>query len=224
VAVALAGALLGACSAQASTGHEITVFAAASLTKAFTAEAQAFEKAHPHTRVVLSFAGSQSLTAQLQQGAPADVLATADVATIRAITQQYQVFAHNQLAIVAAPGNPLHLASLTDLTRKGLKVVVAGPSVPVGKAAAKALAAAGVTLQPVSLEDAVTGVVGKVRLGEADAGIAYVTDLGEDVAGVPLPGTTTDLAISALTPRGKDFMAFVLSPDGQRVLHGHGFR
>ena len=133
--------LVAACGGNASSAdRRITVFAAASLTKAFTEEASAYEKAHPRFHVVVSFAGSQSLVAQLKQGAPADVLATADTATMTSVSKDYKVFAHNQLAIVTAPGNPLHLTSLTDLTRKGLKVVLAGPTVPVGKAAAKALA------------------------------------------------------------------------------------
>ena len=220
--------LLTGCSVHATSSTKVTVFAAASLTKAFTEEATTYEKTHPGTDVVLSFAGSQSLVAQVQQGAPADVLATADQATMAAVAGALQqpaaVFAHNQLAIVTAAGNPLHLATLQDLARKELKVVLAGPTVPVGKAAARALAAAGVHLTPVSLEDAVTGVVGKVRLGEADAGIAYVTDLGDGVDGVPVPGTTTSLAIGPLTDDGTAFVAFVLSPDGQAVLRKHGFR
>jgi molybdate transport system substrate-binding protein len=216
------------CSAHASDGGRLTVFAAASLTRAFEAEAAAYEQAHPGTDVVLSFAGSQSLVAQVQQGAPADVLATADPATMNAVRgdlrQPSVVFAHNQLAIVTARGNPLHLTSLPDLARHGLKVVLAGPSVPVGKAAAKALARAGVRVTPVSLEDAVTGVVGKVRLGEADAGIAYVTDLGDGVDGVPLAGTATDLAIGPLTDAGRAFVEFVLGPEGQAVLREHRFQ
>jgi molybdate transport system substrate-binding protein len=225
----LALVLVAACSANAS-GRDatVTVFAAASLTRAFTEEAAAYEKAHPGTDVVLSFAGSQSLVAQVQQGAPADVLATADRATMAKVSDELaqppQVFAHNQLAIVTARGNPLHLAALADLGRPGLKVVLAAPSVPVGKAAAKALLGAGATVRPVSLEDAVTGVVGKVRLGEADAGIAYVTDLGSEVGGVPLPGTTTSLAIAPLSADGEAFVAFVQSPQGQAVLRKHRFR
>lgn len=216
--------LTGAC-ATAHAEQHVTVFAAASLQRAFTAEAAAFERAHPGTHVVLSFAGSQSLVAQVGQGAPADVIATADAATMRAVTDTYRVFAHNQLALVTAAGNPLHLTGLADLARPGLKVVLAGPSVPVGKAAARALREAGVTVRPVSLEDAVTGVVTKVRLGEADAGIAYATDLtGEGVTGVPLPGTRTDLAVSPLHDAGRDFVSFLLSPEGRRVLQAHGFR
>jgi len=216
------------CSSSHTKDAKITVFAAASLTKAFGEEATAYEKAHDHTDVVLSFAGSQSLVAQVQQGAPADVLATADQATMDTVKAELkkpsQVFAHNQLAIVTAPGNPKHLMSLADLARNGVKVVLAGPTVPVGKAATKALAKAGVSVQPVSLEDAVTGVVGKVRLGEADAGIAYVTDLGDGVDGVPLADTTTNLAIGPLTEGGEAFVAFVLSAEGQAILKNHKFQ
>jgi molybdate transport system substrate-binding protein len=219
---------LSGCSAHASDGTRVTVLAAASLTKAFGEEATAYERAHPGTDVVLSFAGSQSLVAQVQQGAPADVLATADPATMGAVRGELEdpsvVFAHNELAIVTAPGNPLHLTSLQDLTRSGLKVVLAGPSVPVGKAAAKALTRAGVRVTPVSLEDAVTGVVGKVRLGEADAGIAYVTDLGGGLGGVPLGGTRTDLVIGPLTGAGRAFVQFVLGAEGQAILKKHRFQ
>lgn len=226
--VVLAVVLSAACS-TARAERTVTVFAAASLQKAFTAEAKAFERAHPGTRVVLSFAGSQSLVAQLQQGAPADVLATADTATIATVSARLRgapvVFAHNRLALVTAPGDPQHLASLADLARPGLKVVLADPAVPVGKAAATALARAGVSVHPVSLEDAVTGVVTKVRLGEADAGIAYVTDLvGAGVTGVPLAGTTTDLAVGRLDGAGASFEAFLLGPQGQQILREHGFR
>ena len=226
--LALTLLVVAACSAHASSKEQkVTVFAAASLTRAFDDEATAYEGAHPGTDVVLSFAGSQSLVAQIKQGAPADVLATADEATLATVasvlTDPSQVFAHNELAIVTPPGNPKHLTSLRDLSRPGLKVVLAAPAVPVGKAAAKALGMAGVTLHPVSLEDSVTGVVGKVRLGEVDAGIAYVTDLGDGVAGTPLPGTTTNLAIGPLTPAGEGFVAFVRSPQGQAILQRHHF-
>lgn len=210
----------------------VTVFAAASLNKAFAAEGEAFEKAHPDVRVGFSFAGSQSLVAQIKQGAPADVLATADLATIEGVRDSLvaapSVFAHNQLAIVTGPGNPLRIQRLADLARPGVKVVLAGPTVPAGKASAKALKAAGVTVRPVSLEDAVTGVVSKVALGEADAGIAYVTDLRATAAvdGVPLDGLTTDLAIGALNGRSGSlaFIAFVRSSQGQAILDRFGFR
>lgn len=208
----------------------LRVFAAASLQQAFTAEGAAFEAGHPGVRVVFSFAGSQSLVAQVEQGAPADVLATADLATIDRVRDRLRdapaVFAHNQLALVTERGNPLHLSGLADLARPGLKVVLAGPEVPVGKASVAALRVAGVRVRPVSLEDAVTGVVTKVSTGEADAGIAYVTDLHDaQVGGLSLPGTTTALGIAALTGADADaFVAFVRSPAGHRVLTSFGFR
>jgi molybdate transport system substrate-binding protein len=206
----------------------VTVFAAASLNQAFVALGKEFETRHPDARVRFSFAGSQSLVAQIKQGAPADVLATADVATIDSVKDELAakrvVFAHNQLAIITARGNPLGIRSLRDLGRPGLKVVLAAPSVPVGKASARALADASVAVRPVSLEDAVTGVVGKVRLGEADAGIAYATDL-PGLSGVPLPGTRTELAIGAvkLSAGSLAFIAFVVSDRGQAVLRRFGF-
>lgn len=219
--------LVAACGVSGASEHTVTVFAAASLTKAFTAEGAAFQRAHPGARVRFSFAGSPSLVAQVQQGAPADVLATADVATISAVedrlTAPHVVFAHNRLALVTAPGNPLHLVSLADLARPGVSVVLAAPQVPAGRAAATALAAAGVTVHPVSWEDAVSGVVTKVRLGEVDAGIAYLTDVGGGVAGTSLPGTTTALAMGTLDAAGRSFAAFVTSAEGQRILREHGF-
>ena len=219
---------------QPESRRTVTVFAAASLTKAFQAEGKAFEQTHKNLAVTFSFAGSQALVAQIQQGAPASVLATADLATSLTVKDLLgaapAVFAHNQLAIVTAPGNPKHLTSLADLAKPGLKVVLAGPTVPVGKASAKALAAAKVKVKPASLEDAVTGVVTKVRLGEADAGIAYVTDLvgATDVGGGPVPGTTTELVISTLkgisAPDDADaFIGFVQSTEGQAILKSFGF-
>ncbi len=239
VLVLALAALLAGCgsgsskSATVGTKRTITVFAAASLTKAFTAEGKAFEAIHPELHVSFSFAGSPTLVAQIKQGAPASVLATADVFSIDQVKDKLSaapiVFAHNQLAIVTAKDNPLKITTLAGLAKPGLKVVLAGPTVPVGKAAAKALKAAHVTVKPVSLEDAVTGVVTKVRLGEADAGIAYVTDLvGSQVGGVPLPGTTTSLMIGAVKGIGARedadaFIGYVQSAEGQKVLMSYGF-
>jgi molybdate transport system substrate-binding protein len=238
VAPALAAGCSGSSNQPTPSGgpqkRTITVFAAASLTKAFTAEGKGFEQSHQGLTVTFSFAGSQALVAQIRQGAPASVLATADLASSVTVKDQLGtspvVFAHNQLAIVTAPGNPKHLTGLADLAKPGLKVVLAGPTVPVGKAAAKALKAAHVTVKPVSLEDAVTGVVTKVRLGEADAGIAYVTDVAgaTDVGGALIPGTTTELVISTLkgisAPDDADaFIGYVQSAEGQLILKSFGF-
>ncbi len=219
--------LVSACGARAE-GRSVTVFAAASLRGAFAAEVTAYESAYPGRRVALSVAGSQSLVAQIEQGAPADVLATADRSTMAPVLDELvdgpHVLAHNQLALITAKGNPLHLNSLRDLARPGLRVVLAGPLVPAGRAAPAALLRAGVVVHPVSLEDSVSGVVGKVRLGEADAGIAYVTEIGEAVDGTPIPDTATDLVIGALTTEGRDFLSFVLGAQGQQILREHGFQ
>ncbi len=235
----LALLLTAACSGSSATPKSntprvITVFAAASLTRAFQGMAKDFEDNHPDLKVELSFAGSQSLVAQIKQGAPADVLATADVATATSLQAQLNgtpvVFAHNSLALVTPETNPAKVKTLADLGRPGVKVVLANPSVPVGKAAAKLLAKQHVTVRPVSLEDAVTGVVTKLRLGEADAGIAYVTDLvgSLGIQGTPLAGTTTDLAIAPIAgisaPDDADaFIAFVRSAEGRKVMESWGF-
>lgn len=211
------------------TQRTLTVFAASSLTKAFTAEGMAFQKSHPGVHVRFSFAGSQSLVAQVKQGAPADVLATADTSSMAAAgLGGARIFARNSLAIVTAPGNPRHVNGLADLARPGLRVVLSGPTVPVGKAAAKALAAAGVTVHPVSLEQDVKGVVTKVRLGEADAGITYVTDVKAatgSVAGTPLPGISNSYPVAVVKPgsTAAAFTDFLLAPQGQSILTSYGF-
>lgn len=224
--------MVAGCSTQSSSDrpkHRLTVYAASSLTKGFTAEGKAFETTHPDVTVTFSFAGSQALVAQIKQGAPADVLATADLASMSAsgLTNP-QVFARNSLAILARPGNPDHISTLADLARPGLRVVLAGPTVPVGKAARKALAAAGVSVKPVSLEQDVKGVVTKVSLGEADAGIAYVTDLraaAGSVEGTPLPGISNSCPIAVVKKRSgaDDFVSFVLGRKGQAILASYGF-
>ncbi|MCU1587098.1 MAG: modA [Frankiales bacterium] len=215
------------CKGDPTPDRTVTVFAASSLQKAFAAEGKAFEASHSGLKVRFSFAGSQALVAQIQQGAPADVLATADLETIGKVRGQLVadpvVFAHNQLAIVTAKANPMRLTTLQQLER--VRLVTAGPTVPLGKATDKALAAAKVTVHPVSREDSASGVVTKVRLGEADAGIAYASDLTGDIDGVRLPGTTTSLAIGALSSRADAtaFLAFVRSSAGQQILRAAGF-
>jgi molybdate transport system substrate-binding protein len=228
-ALVLLAACGGASDNAPQSSRTLTVFAASSLTAALTAVAHAFEDARSGVRVRFSFAGSQSLVAQVKQGAPADVLATADIASMTASgLSGSRVFARNRLAIITAPGNPKHVATLADLGRAGLRVVLAGPTVPVGRAAAKALASAGVTVHPLSLEQDVKGVVAKVRLGEADAGIAYATDLraaGGAVAGTGLSEASNSYPV-AVVRNGTDaraFTDFLLSSEGQLLLASFGF-
>ncbi|MDQ2922884.1 MAG: molybdate ABC transporter substrate-binding protein, partial [Candidatus Dormibacteraeota bacterium] len=183
-----------------------------------------------------NYAGTQTLTAQLTQGAQGDVFASADSAHMKTVqdagllADSPQTFAHNRLEIALAKGNPKGIHSLADLARNGLVVVLADPSVPAGKYAQQALSKAGVTVHPASLELQVTGVLSKVALGEADAGIVYVSDVvtSGHVDGVPIPDSQNviaDYLIASLShrPAADMFISFVLSSQGQAILASAGF-
>jgi molybdate transport system substrate-binding protein len=242
VAVLVALALIAsACGTAAATGdgqqRQLSVFAAASLTEAFTQLGEDFTAAHPDVTVSFNFAGSNDLVTQLQQGAPADVLATADPKNMAAagdLVSAEQAFAGNKLVIAVAPGDPEGISGLADLAREDLKVVLAAPEVPAGRYAAEALEKAGVTVRPVSLEVSVKGVVAKVSLGEADAGIVYVTDIDAangKLDGIAIPDDENVVAIYpiaavAASEHADDAQAFldlVLSAEGQEVLAANGF-
>ncbi len=237
LAIVLAAGCGGQSSGSSGTSTKITVFGAASLTDAFTKLGSDYTAAHPGVTVAFNFAGSQDLVAQLQQGAPADVLATADTKTmdqVATLVGTPQVFARNKLEIAVPPGNPKDIKSLKDLADPGLKVVLAAPQVPAGKYAQEILGKAGVTVNPVSLEDSVKGVVTKVSLGEADAGIVYVTDIqaaGGKLEGVVIPDTlnviaTYPIAVVKASKNAQDAQAFVdlvMSSQGQQVLRSFGF-
>jgi molybdate transport system substrate-binding protein len=208
----------------------VTVFAASSLTNAFDDVGKAYD-ADNGGHTTFSFAGSQDLVAQIQNGAPADVVATADTTTIGHVAGELmspaKTFARNTLVIVTAPGNPKHLETLSDLARSNLQVVLADPTVPAGKYAAQALNDAHVTVHPRSLEPDVRSVLTKVEVGEADAGIVYVTDAksaGSKVAVLPVANSpVASYQIGALDQRGEAFVHEVLSTAGQAVLHQYGF-
>jgi molybdate transport system substrate-binding protein len=215
----------------------MTVFAAASLQPPFDQiRAQARYYAID-TRLV--YAGTQTLTNQLTQGAQADVFASADTAHMTTMSKAglvegtAQVFAHNHLAIAVAKGNPKGIRGLADLTRKGLVVVLADPSVPAGKYSQQALAKAGVTVRPASLELQVTAVLTKVAIGEADAGIVYDSDVktNSTVEGVAIPdqyNIVADYTIAILKHASQSgaahaFVDLVLGPTGQSILAADGF-
>jgi molybdate transport system substrate-binding protein len=240
-AMAVAALALAACGDGTTSGgssgsaNEIKVFAAASLTAAFTELGQQYTSANGGTKVSFNFAGSQALATQIQQAAPADVFASADTTNmdkVKDLVGTPQNFASNLLQIVVEKGNPKGVKTLDDLANPDLKVVLAAPDVPAGKYAAEALNTAKVTVKPVSEEDNVKAVVTKVSLGEADAGIVYVTDVtagGDKVEGVDIP---KDQNVTATYPiatveAGKDkaqaFMDLVLSDQGQQVLKQYGF-
>jgi len=232
-------ALMAACSGNGGVPQAtVTVFAASSLKPAFDKIAVQL-LANDNIVAMFAYAGTQTLVSQLTQGAPADVFAPADVAhmttlqSANLISGQSKIFAHNSLEIAVAKGNPKGIHSLADLARPGLVVVLADPSVPAGKYAAQALKNAGVTVHPASLELQVTGVLSKVSLGEADAGIVYVSDIVTSgaVDGVAIPDAQNVVAdypiaiMSSTQNRGEaeTFINLVLSAEGQAILKTAGF-
>ncbi len=219
----------------------LTVFAAASLTAAFRALGGAYERAHPGAQVTFNFAGSPTLVQQIREGAPADVFAAADAANMRKLVDAGSVegvprlFAQNRLQIVVEKGNPHRISALADLVRPSLIVVLCGDTVPCGRYAHEAFARANLTPPAGSREPDVKAVLNKIALGEADAGIVYVTDVraaADKVDGVDLP-TAHDVPagypIAALreSPHraaALAFIAFVLSEPGTKILGEYGFQ
>ena len=233
-------AATGSPSTGAPVTGTVTVFAAASLTKTFAELGSRFEAAHPGAKVTFSFAGSSDLVSQLTAGAPADVFASADEANMTKAVKGAVIdgtptdFATNVLAIAVPPGNPARVKSFADLASPSVKTVVCAPQVPCGAATAAVEKSAGVTLHPVSQESSVTDVLGKVRSGEADAGIVYRTDVkgaGAAVQSVPFPEAATTVnvypiatVVHAPNPGGAAaFVAFVAGPDGRKALAAAGF-
>jgi molybdate transport system substrate-binding protein len=239
VVLLLAAAACGSSDASADR-TTITVLAAASLKGSFTDIGAAFEKANPGVTVRFGFAGSADLVAQIQQGAPADVFASADTANMDKTAADGLVdggpvdFATNTLEIATPPGNPAGIDSLDDLARPGTKVVVCAAAVPCGAATARVQKASGVDIHPVSEEQSVTDVLGKVVSGEADAGLVYVTDVegaGGKVAGVAFAEAsdavnTYPIAVLAGSEHpdvARAFRDFVATGPGQTTLKAAGF-
>lgn len=232
----LAGGLDGTAS---TLRGDLTVLAAASLSEPFTTLGERFEAAHPGVDVTFGFAGSTALAAQIADGAPADVFASASATTMDEVVatgdaDEPVVFATNTVQIAVPPGNPGGVARVADLADPALKVALCRPEVPCGVAAAAVLASSGATVTPVTLEPDVKAVLSKVRLGEVDAGLVYVTDVlaaGADVEGVVVPAdvnATTEYPIATLTASSRPelaaaFVDLVLSPTGADVLAAAGF-
>lgn len=247
-ALAAAGALvlltaLGGCgdddSDSSSSTATLNVYAAASLNGAFTEIGKDFEADHDGVKVAFNFAGSSDLVSQIQGGAPADVMASADQANMDKLTADDlvgdpQVFATNTLEIAVPPDNPAGVKSLQDLTKPGVNLVICAPEVPCGAATQQVADNAGITLKPVSEEQSVTDVLNKVITGEADAGMVYVTDVkgaGDKVLGVTFPESedvVNDYPIATVSDSkqgdlASEFMDLVLSDTGQKVLADYGF-
>jgi molybdate transport system substrate-binding protein len=230
----------GGTTSSAAGDQRLTVFAAASLKATFTQLGEQFEATHANTTVTFGFGGSSDLVTQLQQGAPADVFASADTRNIEKATDDNLVrgepvnFASNTLQIAVPPDNPAQIASFADLAEPGAKVVVCAPQVPCGSATQKVETATGVDILPVSEENSVTDVLNKVSSGEADAGVVYRTDVqgaGDKVKGVTFPEAREAVNVypiavlsgSENAQLAQEFVHLVTSDLGQRILADAGF-
>ena len=218
---------------------EVTVLAAASLTGVVAELVEDFEAEHPGASVTVSSGGSSALAQQIVAGAPADLFLSASTATMATVVEAGLVagepvtFARNRLEIAVAPGDPEGVSGLDDLARDDLAVALCAEQVPCGALARTVLDAAGVEVDPVTLEPDVTSTLTKVRLGEVDAALVYATDVraaGDAVEGVPLgvegAATTADEAAllgDAPAPAARAFLDLLLSDDGRRVLSDAGF-
>jgi len=248
----LGSAATSRATAAAPAASTLRVAAAASLADAFGAVARAFEAAHPGTVVRLDLAGSQQLTLQLEQGAAADVFASADPRWMDVVREhglvsgEPRVFARNRLVVIVPRDNPAGIERLQDLAKPGVKVVMGAEAVPVGaygRAVLRNLSrAAGfdpdfarrVLANLVSEEESVKSVAGKVQLGEADAGLVYRSDVSSALARavrvLEIPDSANVLASypiavlrdSRSPERAREFVALVLSAAGQRLLERHG--
>jgi molybdate transport system substrate-binding protein len=231
----------------------LNVFAAASLTDAFNEIGKQFAAEHAGSDVVFNFAGSNQLATQLTQGAPADVFASANKTQMQAaidsgriVSGTQETFVRNRLVVVTPADNPAQLAGLQDLTKPGIKIVLAAKEVPVGqyaldfldKAEADGGLGAGykdaVLANVVSYEENVRSVLAKVALGEADAGVVYTSDAAVsegEVQQIEIPDALNTIAtypIATLSDSpnpelAQQFVDYVLAPAGQQVLEKYGF-
>jgi len=242
--------LLAVLLAGAAHAETLRVFAAASLTAAFSEMGEVFESSHPDVMVEFNFSGSQVLRTQIEQGARADVFASADRVHAEALQEsgllgETTLFARNVLVVVT-PEKDASVRSLMDLARPGTKIVVAGPTVPAGRYTSQALrklAGSGlygddyqtrVQANVVSQESNVRAVLAKVVLGEADAGFVYRTDAMNDTTKVLVLAIPDRLNVIAEYPIGvlsradsldlaREFVDLVTGPEGQAILGKHGF-
>jgi molybdate transport system substrate-binding protein len=234
---------ISACTSSSESQSQTTleVYAASSLATPFAEAGVAFEKDHPGVKVQFNLGASSDLARFVQEGAPADVFASADAANMDKIESQdlldspSVVFATNYLEIIVEKGNPLNISSLEDLSNPDLIFITTNPDVPIGKYTAEVLRKAGVVITPDSFESNVKGIMLKVASGEADAGIVYHSEViasDGQVEGIKIP---TEFNIEAKYPVGiiknsankklaQEFIDFLLSPKGQGLLTQYGFK
>jgi len=241
VGLATAALLLSACgNTGTSTGDEVLVSAASSLTEAFTEMETVFESANPEIDVVLNVGGSSALREQILAGAPADVFASANTSNMELVADagdvegEPAIFARNRLEIAVPVGNSADVTGLTDFARTELLIGLCAEGVPCGDYGRRALQNAGVIPAVDTEEPNVRALLTKIEVGELDAGIVYETDVvaaAGDVEGVVIltgDNVLADYSIAALSeaPNAEgaaDFVAFVLSEKGRAILTGHGF-
>ena len=227
----------------------LNVFGAASLTAAFGEIKTKFEAANPNVTVTYNFGGSNTLATQITNGAPADVFASADtnnMQKVNTLVNTPQTFARNNVVVIIPANNPGNIKTLHDLANKGVKIAVAGPSVPVGNYTLEVLSKMGqsseygpayesaVKANFVTQETSVSGVIQKVELGEVDAGYVYVSDAftaGSKVSTITIPdqyNIVADYPIATVKDsthptQAEAFVQYVLSPDGQAILEQYHF-
>lgn len=217
----------------------VVVYAAASLTEAFDTLKTQFENAHPGSTITLKFGASSDLAAQLAQGAPADVFASAspknmDSVVSAGVAANPVTFTSNTAEIAVPPSNPGKVRSIRDLAGKGVKVATCAPAVPCGALAAKVFQNARLAVKPVASAKDVKSTLAVVESGDVDAGVVYVTDVraaGNKVKGIRIPASVnarTNYEIAAVKQAksptlAKDWVNFVNSPAGKKVLVADGF-
>lgn len=236
VGLVLTLGLVGCNDAGGAAKPVVDVFAAASLTDAFQDVAELFVAANPGVEIKFNFLASSDLATQIIEGAQADVFASADQANMAKVTNERlardaQVFVLNRLSIVVAAGNPEDIAGLADLQDDGLVISLCNQACPAGRYALEAFDKSGVSVAADSLEADVRGVLTRVSLGEADAGIVYATDIAaaDGVEAIVIPESDNVVAtypIAALVeaiPEAQEFVAFVRSEEAQQVFEDYGF-
>lgn len=239
VAVALASSACGG-GPQDDGGTVLRVLAAASLTEAFGELERTYEQAHPDVDVQVSYDSSSTLTQQVLEGAPADVLATADEQSMATVTGEGLVateavtFATNTLTLVTPPDDPGGVSSVADLESDDVTVAVCVPQAPCGQAARALLALDDVTVTPTTEQENVKSVLTQVVIGQVDAGLVYVTDAraaGDQVRTVAVDNASSVvssypvavLADADSPAAAQDWVELVTSAPGRRVLRSYGF-
>jgi len=238
----------------AQSGSTLRLFAAASLSDAFQEIGGQYQKMNPGIKFEYNFAGSQQLAQQIVQGAPVDIFASANKKQMDALVEegavkvgQEQVFAHNRLVVIFPKENPAGISRLADLARPGIKILLAAKEVPAGAYALEFLDKASQTADlgqsyqrdvlnnVVSYEENVRGILSKIGLGEADAGIVYISDVhgpsGESVGTLDIPGPLNSTASYYIAPLASSsnqdqaaaFIRYLVSPEGQAILQDYGF-